>query len=67
MEKVVSMIVKKAPCSCGKEWSFFEGHDQIGVPEDLGKKWSGVNKIHSCADLDVYQKKIIFYYDRKKK
>lgn len=68
MEKAVSMLVKKASCSCGKEWNFFEGHDKVGKPadEELKKKWSGINKIHSCADLDVYQQKIIFYYDRKK-
>ncbi|MDE1866143.1 MAG: hypothetical protein KGI08_00330 [Thaumarchaeota archaeon] len=67
MEKILeNFVIKKASCSCGKEWNYFEGHDKIGIPEDIDKKWSGVNKIHSCADLDVYQQKIILYYHRKK-
>ena len=61
MEQAVSMIIKTAPCSCGKEWKFFEGHDKVGIPKE---KW--YEKIHSCADLDVYRWKITMYYNRKK-
>lgn len=61
MEQVISLPIKKADCSCGKTWDFFDKYDEARKPEDgiLGKI------IHDCADLTVYQKKMKFIYVRK--